>query len=602
MGYIGCCFRHGETEGLGVGYNFTILRPINESVTFISRCAQCTCSKMVVGTSTCHCATCFRIGHSGNHIAVQAEVGYIGCGFRYRETESRCDGNFFAILCPIDKGITLVGCGRQSASLEMVVSPATSYCTTSLWIGSCCNPVAVETEMCDKRGCLCNSKAIGFCVRYSFSIFCPIDESVTLIGGCCQVNRGAVGIHSSTSSSASSFWVGRDGNLITIHLKIGHITGCFRDNEAERLRIRNFFAVFRPVDEGITGIGGDRQGTGRAVVISACSCDNTCICRVGYGCNLITIEAEMGYIGCSFRHGETEGLGVGYNFTILRPINESVTFISRCAQCTCSKMVVGTSTCHCATCFRIGHSGNHIAVQAEVGYIGCGFRYRETESRCDGNFFAILCPIDKGITLVGCGRQSASLEMVVSPATSYCTTSLWIGSCCNPVAVETEMCDKRGCLRDSEAIGFDVGHHFSILCPVDEGVALVGCGRQSASLEVVVGSSTGNRATLCWIGRSSNFVTIEAEVSHIGCRFRNCNAISRCSSDNFTILHPVDKGVTFISCGGQSGRGTIDIHSSTSNTTASFRISSNYNLITQDFKVGHITAAIGYGKAERFCI
>ena len=293
-----------------------------------------------------------------------------------------------------------------------------------------------------------------------------------------------------TSDGAACGWVGCCGNRVAVQLEVGHKAGCFGHCEAIGGVRGNFHAVLCPIDEGITFVGRSNQFAGLKVIVSTRTSDGAACGWVGCCGNRVAVQLEVGHKAGCFGHCEAIG-GVRGNFhAVLCPIDEGVSFVGRSNQFAGFKVIVCACTSNGTACGRVGCCGNRVAVQLEVGHKAGCFGHCEAIGGVRGNFHAVLCPIDEGITFVGRSNQFAGLKVIVSTRTSDGAACGWVGCCGNRVAVQLEVGHKASSLGHYEAIGCVSGDHCAILRPVDESVALIGCCGQSTSLEVVEGACT----------------------------------------------------------------------------------------------------------------
>ena len=81
--------------------------------------------------------------------------------------------------------------------------------------------------------------------------------------------------------------------------EVGHIGSTSLDGEGVSSIVRNHLAVLGPIGEDIVFIWRSYQCASLEVVVSTCTSRSASHCRVGYSCNLITIELATSVLGPS---------------------------------------------------------------------------------------------------------------------------------------------------------------------------------------------------------------------------------------------------------------------------------------------------------------
>ena len=186
--------------------------------------------------------------------------------------------------------------------------------------------------------------------------------------------------------------------------------------------------------------------------------------------------------------------------------------------------------------------------------------------------------------------------MIVGTCTSYCATCFWIGRGRNLIAVEAEIGHIACGPYDSETVCCAGGNHLAVHCPISESVALIGCGCQRTSLEVVIGTCASYGTTSSWISRSYNFVAVQLEVGNEAGCLSDGETISCLGADHFAVSRPINEGVTFVGRGGQGASLEMVVSTCASYGTTRSRIGRGRDLIAVQLEVGHIVAASCHGE------
>ena len=105
-----------------------------------------------------------------------------------------------------------------------------------------------------------------------------------------------------------------------------------------------------------------------------------------------------------------------------------------------------------------------------------------------------------------------ALAEVICVSASHATARGRVGRSGDLVAVELEIGDQSSRTFNREAVGRAGRHHVSVLGPVDKGVSRVGVGRQGHLFAEVVCVSASHATACGRVGRSGDFVAVEAEV------------------------------------------------------------------------------------------
>ena len=186
--------------------------------------------------------------------------------------------------------------------------------------------------------------------------------------------------------------------------------------------------------------------------------------------------------------------------------------------------------------------------------------------------------------------------MVESACTINGTALDRVGRSGDFIAVELEVGDKGHGFSDDEAVRGFVGDGLSVLGPVDEGIAFVGCGGQRACCKVVVSASTINVAAFGRVSRSGDFIAVELEVGNEGSSFGDGEAVFDFCGDDLIVFGPVKEGVTFVGRGSQHACIEMVVSASTINGAALCRISRSGDFVTVELEVGYKSSSFSNGK------
>ena len=201
---------------------------------------------------------------------------------------------------------------------------------------------------------------------------------------------------------------------------------------------------------------------------------------------------------------------------------------------------------HRAALGGFGSRRDLVAVQREVGNQRPPACHRKAINGIRRDLVSILRPFDKGIS-IGCSSgHRRSRAVLVRSCTCDSTACFRIRFCSNSVSLLRKFCLVCSSFSDCKGKGVFGGHLTAVLGPIDEGIALIGYGRQCAVLAVVVSAGALNGATLGRVGRSLDLVAVQREVGNQRpCAFhRETNG--RISGENRSVFAPARKGVALV--------------------------------------------------------
>ena len=236
----------------------------------------------------------------------------------------------------------------------------------------------------------------------------------------------------------------------------------------------------------VTIVGCSGQSDGGTVGIIAISISHgTAFRRVGHHRDVVGIDGKVGNVGFRPNYGETIG-GFSRNLNaILRPIDKMITCSGGCNQFTCFKVIVRTSACHRTRVFGINRCSYLIAVKLEDSDIGSRLSHGEAVRGVVGDNLIVLQPIDKMVTLVGCGGQCAGCTMIVCASSRYNTAIRRAGQNCDVIGIDSKVGNVCTCLDNGEAVSGICRNRIAILRPIDKMVTRGGCSRQRAGHTIV---------------------------------------------------------------------------------------------------------------------
>ena len=277
--------------------------------------------------------------------------------------------------------------------------------------------------------------------------------------------------------------------------------------------------------------------------------DGTSSSRVGGGCDLVVVLCEVGHIGCGFSDSDGKCVRRTHDFAILSPINEGVSCVGGGRQGDGITIVISSCASNGSTSGWVSRSGNLIAINTKVGHISCGFGDVEVDGGIGRDRYTVFCPINKGITRIGCNCQGAGSAIVVITSTRDGTSTSRVGRCRNLIAVEAEVGHKCSGIRHDERVACVSGDHRVVFSPIDEGITWISFHRQCASVAIVVRTCACDDTGTVWIGRCRNHMDVLVEVGHIGSRLRHDEIIACVGGDHRIVPGPVDKGVAWVGHG-----------------------------------------------------
>ena len=289
-------------------------------------------------------------------------------------------------------------------------------------------------------------------------------------------------------------------------------------------------------------------------------------------------------------HGEGVGRVGGNLRAVLRPVNELIARVGSGRQCSRGEVFVIATAGHYTACSRVRRNVDGMDDGVEVRHVVTSSRHRERVGRIGGNLHPVLRPVDEFVTWVGFGLQRGRFSVVVNNwiSTHNITTFDWINRGRDGVAVEEEVRHVVAGSRHRERISQVGGNLRAAFRPVDEGVALVGRGRQRGRFSVVVCACAANRSASSRVGSGRDFIAVEAEVRHVVASFRHRERVGRVGGDESTALFPAHKGVAFIGCGRQRGHGEMFVTAAAGHHTACDRICRNSDGVADGVEVRHV--------------
>ena len=116
----------------------------------------------------------------------------------------------------------------------------------------------------------------------------------------------------------------------------------------------------------------------------------------------------------------------------------------------------------------------------EVGHIVASLSHREGVACVGGDHRAALGPVPEGVARGSRGGQGAACAVVVGAGARDGSASKWVGYGGDSVAVDLEIGNIIASLSHVEGVAGIGRNHRTVLRPVYEGVASVGCGSQGA--------------------------------------------------------------------------------------------------------------------------
>ena len=183
---------------------------------------------------------------------------------------------------------------------------------------------------------------------------------------------------------------------------------------------------------------------------------------------------------------------------------------------------------HVAAFFGISESDDLVHYQFEVSHKLVGFENFKAVYRLIRNHFLThVSPVHELIAFVGRSRQSGGSAFGINASAFHSATVFRIGKSKDFEGVHREVGHVGTALGHLEGVAIAVGHHLTVLRPVDERVARAGCRRQRAFREVQVSACAFHGAALFGIGRNGDVVAVQLEVSHIGALARHSEAVGR---------------------------------------------------------------------------
>ena len=371
----------------------------------------------------------------------------------------------------------------------MSIGASTCDGTTSDRISGGGDIIAVQCEVGNVFTSFGSGERVSMRGGYGFlnSNFRPVGEGVTSVGGGRQGDGFAVGECASTFHSTAVRWIDRSGDFIAVQAEVSHVCSCFGGGETVGGVSRNLNTTLCPVGEGVTCVGGSRQGDGLAVSIGASTCDGTTSDRISGGGDIIAVQCEVGNVFTSFGSGERVSMRGGYGFlnSNFRPVGEGVASVGGGRQGDGFAVGVCASTFHSTAVRWVNRSGDIIVVQGEVGHVCTGFDSGETVGGVCGNFFTSLCPVGEGVTSVGDGRQGDGFAVSVCTSTVHSTAVRWVNRSCNLVAVESEVNRQCSVLRYSKINGVRCDF-LTADCPAYEMVVFCRDSRQFGSGSLLI--------------------------------------------------------------------------------------------------------------------
>ena len=156
-------------------------------------------------------------------------------------------------------------------------------------------------------------------------------------------------------------------------------------------------------------------------------------------------------------------------------------------------MVIGASASDGTAFSRIHASGNHIAVDAEVGHQSNGSSDLKCIGRIVRNDSSALGPVDESITRIRCSRQRGSGAIIIAAHASDGTAFGRTSRCRDFIADQGKVGHKRSCCSHREANACLRAVICSVLRPFDKTAARVGCSGQGTGLTMVIGTGASDR-------------------------------------------------------------------------------------------------------------
>ena len=478
----------------------------------------------------------------------------------------------------------------------MVVGTTSRDATTSGRVGRSCDFVTVDLEVGYVVATFGDGEAV-VCVGGDYSsVLGPVDEGVACISSCHQVASGAVCVGAVTRYAATDARVGRSGDVVIVHAEVGYVCGFLCNSEAEAQVGGNDRSVLGPVDESMAGIGRDRQGAACAVVVVACSGDSTSTSRVAGSGNLVAVEAEVGYVVATLGDGEAVVGSGGDHSSVLGPVDEGISRVGSGDQVAGCAVVVGSTSCNGTTSGRIGRCGDFVTVDLEIGDESRALGDGEGIARVGRNHGSVLCPIEEGIAFIGGCYQGDRSAVSISTRAGNSTSLCRIGRSRDFVTVDLEVGYVVATFGDGEAVVCVGGDYSSVLGPVDEGVARIGCDRQGAACTVVVVACSGDSTSTRRVAGSGNIVIVKAEVGYVVTTLGDGETIVGSGGDHSSVLGPVSEGVASIGRGDQVAGRAVVVVTTASYRAASSRVGRSGDFVTVDLEIGDESRAFGDGE------
>ena len=235
------------------------------------------------------------------------------------------------------------------------------------------------------------------------------------------------------------------------------------------------------------------------MVVSARSTDCSSPSRVGGGGDVITVKDEVSHVGRCAAHFEAVFRLGRDHYTVKSPILEGVACSGCGCQRTVGEVVVSARSTDCSSPSRVGCGGDVITVKDEVSHIVPWSIHFKGILGIGRDFQTVLGPVDKMITYVRSGSQSAGCKVVVNTRTCRTATYRRGGINGDFVTVNLKVGHISLIFGHSEGISNIGGDLLAILGPVEEMITYARYGRQGADGIIDL---TDWRTAFGWVGRN----------------------------------------------------------------------------------------------------
>ena len=275
---------------------------------------------------------------------------------------------------------------------------------------------------------------------------------------------------------------------------------------------RNHSAIFRPVVEGVVGVGCSGDGAGLTFSVGAATSDSAAIGRVGRHADVKVLRyvGEVGHQGVVAVHGEGVG-GIGGNHsTVFCPIVEGIVGVGSSGDCAGLTFGISAAASDGATIGRIGRhtDGEVLRYVSEVGHQGVVAVHGEGVAGIGGNHSTVFRPVVEGVVGAGCGSNSAALAVCKAAAAGDSAAIGRVGRHADGVSVGSEVSHKAVVAVHGEGVIGVGGNHSAVFRPVGESVACGWRGTHCAGLTFSVGAFASDGAAIGRVGRHADGIIL----------------------------------------------------------------------------------------------